>query len=236
MDVIKMANEEKSKVSFPIIPESNWWSIRNQFKKTLPSAVTVNYLKSLLGLTADQAARNLLYPLKNMGIIAEDGSPTPRANDWRNDSKYYEVCLSIVKDIYPQELLDLFPDNDIDKQKATEWFMSSAHLGEDTAKRTTALFVLLRDATVKIEPTGNSTSTKQKGERNKKIPQNKNGGEIRDTSVNVKDTIPKNPQASSEFNKNQLSMHIDLQIHISPEASLEQIDAIFASMAKHLYK
>ena len=34
----------------------------------------------------------------------------------------------------------------------------------------------------------------------------------------------------------QMTMHIDLQIHISPEASTEQIDAIFASMAKHLYK
>jgi len=30
------------------------------------------------------------------------------------------------------------------------------------------------------------------------------------------------------------SLHIDIQIHISPEASAEQIDQIFASMAKHL--
>jgi hypothetical protein len=30
------------------------------------------------------------------------------------------------------------------------------------------------------------------------------------------------------------SLHIDLQIHISPEASAEQIDQIFASMAKHI--
>lgn len=31
------------------------------------------------------------------------------------------------------------------------------------------------------------------------------------------------------------SVHIDLQIHISPDASPDQIDSIFASMAKHLY-
>jgi hypothetical protein len=31
------------------------------------------------------------------------------------------------------------------------------------------------------------------------------------------------------------SIHIDIQIHISPEASISQIDQIFASMAKHLY-
>jgi hypothetical protein len=30
------------------------------------------------------------------------------------------------------------------------------------------------------------------------------------------------------------SLHIDIQIHISPEASTDQIEQIFASMAKHL--
>lgn len=33
----------------------------------------------------------------------------------------------------------------------------------------------------------------------------------------------------------QASVHIDFQIHISPEASPEQIDHIFASMRRHLY-
>lgn len=32
------------------------------------------------------------------------------------------------------------------------------------------------------------------------------------------------------------SLHIDLQVHISPEATADQIDKIFASMAKHLYR
>lgn len=31
------------------------------------------------------------------------------------------------------------------------------------------------------------------------------------------------------------SLHIDMQVHISPDASAEQIDKIFESMAKHLY-
>jgi hypothetical protein len=31
------------------------------------------------------------------------------------------------------------------------------------------------------------------------------------------------------------ALHIDIQIHISPEASVDQVDQIFASMAKHLY-
>lgn len=50
--------DEKGKAGFPMMPESNWWNIRNQFNKTLPSNVSVNYLKTLLGLTTDQAAKN----------------------------------------------------------------------------------------------------------------------------------------------------------------------------------
>ncbi len=31
------------------------------------------------------------------------------------------------------------------------------------------------------------------------------------------------------------SIHVDVQVHIDPNASAEQIDKIFASMARHLY-
>jgi len=34
----------------------------------------------------------------------------------------------------------------------------------------------------------------------------------------------------------QPSIHIDFQVHISPEATPEQIDQIFASMRRHLYE
>jgi hypothetical protein len=34
----------------------------------------------------------------------------------------------------------------------------------------------------------------------------------------------------------QPSLHIDIQVHISPDAKPEQIEQIFSSMAKHLYK
>ncbi|MCQ1855838.1 DUF5343 domain-containing protein [Neorhizobium galegae] len=35
--------------------------------------------------------------------------------------------------------------------------------------------------------------------------------------------------------QNGPAVHIDIQIHISPESTTEQIDKIFESMAKHLY-
>lgn len=52
--------EDKNKASYPMIPESNWWSMRNQFSKTLPSAVSVNYLKTLLALAKQLETFSLL--------------------------------------------------------------------------------------------------------------------------------------------------------------------------------
>lgn len=44
---------------------------------------------------------------------------------------------------------------------------------------------------------------------------------------------PSNPP-QNKTNKN-IPIHIDLQIHISPEASPDQIDKVFQSIAKHIY-
>lgn len=90
---------------YPMISEKSWWQLRNQFKKTIPSVVNVSYLKSLLSLNSDQSARNILAPLRQMGIIDADGKPQPRATDWRSDAKYPDVCSAIIAEIYPQELL-----------------------------------------------------------------------------------------------------------------------------------
>lgn len=97
--------EDKNKVSYPMIPENNWWSMRNQFSKTLPSTVSVNYLKTLLALATDQAARNILSPLKSLGILDDDGHPTDLANLWRTDSTYGKACETMLNAIYPPELL-----------------------------------------------------------------------------------------------------------------------------------
>jgi hypothetical protein len=52
-----------------------------------------------------------------------------------------------------------------------------------------------------------------------------------DAATAVKEPIDaKQPKPASP------SMHIDIQVHISPQASPEQIDAIFASMGRHLYR
>src|SRR5690606_27255285 len=48
--------------------------------------------------------------------------------------------------------------------------------------------------------------------------------------------VPRVPQTTPAENElGGTSLHLNIQIHISPEASTDQVEAIFASMAKHLY-
>lgn len=127
---------------FPMMPETSWWALRQQFKKTIPSLISVSYLKSLLGLTSDQSARNLLSPLKQMKIIDDDGKPLPRANDWRNDDKYQTVCQEILQEIYPNELLELFPEREVDSSSVKNWFMDVCAVGASAAGKNAATFVM----------------------------------------------------------------------------------------------
>ena len=141
---------------YPMISEKSWWQLRNQFKKTIPSVVNVSYLKSLLSLNSDQSARNILAPLRQMGIIDADGKPQPRATDWRSDAKYPDVCSAIIAEIYPQELLDLFPDTQVDNATAKSWFMDTCSLGDNAAGKITSTLNEARFSNIFIEKRASS--------------------------------------------------------------------------------
>ena len=53
------------------------------------------------------------------------------------------------------------------------------------------------------------------------------------------DVVAKSPatvaEVSAPSKQASPSLHIDIQIHISPDATTDQIDQIFSSMSKHLY-
>jgi hypothetical protein len=56
------------------------------------------------------------------------------------------------------------------------------------------------------------------------------------SDLSVQSSIPKTNASPTSIQSGQLpNVHIDIQIHISADAKPEQIEQIFASMAKHLY-
>lgn len=217
--------------SYPTISEKNWWTIREKFKASLPSVVSTTYIKSLLSMANDNSANsNVISPLKRIGLIDDENKPTTLANDWRIDDKYKTTCETIIKSVYPTELLDLFPDSSVDRASARTWFMSQG-VGQGAADKMVALFSLLKSGEIK-DKTANSltksTTTKRTDSKQRKASVNKATG----APVTNQSTVGNDGNFDSI---NRPNLHIDLQIHISPDSTPDQIDTIFASMAKHLY-
>lgn len=186
-------------------------------------------MKTLLTMSSDNSANsNVISSLKRIGIIDDDdGKPAAIANDWRIDEKYKSTCDTIVKNVYPSELLDLFPEAEVDKTSARAWFMSQG-VGQGAADKMVALFSLLKSGEVKDIKSTISKQNKpisKKSSSKPKIPSEITpSSQNADTETHIKHTQTNRP-----------NLHIDLQIHISPESTPEQIEAIFASMEKHLY-
>lgn len=226
-----------TKTIYPRIPESNWWTLRDQFAKTLPNAVTASYLKALLQLTSDQAARNLLSPLQRLGLIDASGKPTDRANAWRINAKYAQACQEIIADVYPPELRDLYSGGNIDRKKIEQWFKDTARLGDTAARQSAALYILLNRATplssadfAKAKQPGPKSGSPAKRDRG--TPAVAPAEKTESPAIAGSDALV--PGLDTRKESTGVSLHIDLQIHISPEANAEQIDQIFASIAKHI--
>lgn len=219
--------------SYPKMALKNWWALRERFKKSIPSAVDANYIASTLKMSQDSARSNVLGPLRLVGLIDDKGKPTDLANKWRNDAQYAEVCETIIKSVYPQSLIDAFPDPKEDINGAEAWFMHECRVGEPAARMFTSFYGLLCEAD--STKAGEATKPNNSPKPAKSVAEKKLNNAS--ASTNTKKPEPTRP---AEAQKKTIdynlfpNLHIDIQIHISPETTAEQIDKIFASMAKHL--
>lgn len=224
----------KENRSFPMLSKANWWKLRDKFKRTLPSAVTSTYLVSLLGLKDDRSAiNNVIVPMRTLGLIDDAGIPTDLANKWRMDDTYEQACEEMLANVYPDELRELLPEKQIDEGIATNWFMKNG-VGEPTAKKMVRTFALLKEADLskRIDNNATTNSSRKSGKQVKNVSSTskKKSDSLGTTSISA----PKQPIGNTT--QPGPDVHIDLQIHISPDSTPEQIEAIFSSMARHLYK
>jgi hypothetical protein len=200
----------------------------------MPGQVTPNYLQTVLSIQEGHA-RNLIPQLKAASLIDDDGKPTVLANGWRTDEGYADACRRIVDTTYPTELKDAVPITEPDRLAAQRWFMRETGVGEAAASRMATFYVLLADADPKGEQASKESQPQKSATRNQvatKTP----------ARVRVKEERSEREGSSGQQSKQveQLhlgpTIHIDVQVHIPSDANPNQIDAIFASMAKHLYR
>lgn len=244
---------EAENQGYPFLPESNWWTLREQFIKTIPNTVSVMYIKTLLGL-GDKPAKQRLTHLEKIGFIDEKGKPTSRVNEWRNNEKYRDVCKAIIAESYPEEFIDLFSDQNVDRTRIENWFKDSTGIGEAGAQKYAQFYILLRDSSAEVaterlkslsNKSGKGDGREKKAQstsRKKPQPQSltnqtqpSSSESIVQSSEPLNVPAPSKPSdTGSRDEPSWFSLHVDLQIHISPDATAAQIDQIFASMAKHI--
>lgn len=232
-----MANGD---TSFPMIADSSWWKLRNLFKRKVPSIVTPSYLANALSMGEASAKSNLIGPFKKIGIIDDEGKPTDLAYDWRDDHKYASVCETLLESCYPQELKDLFHSPDAEIQRLTNWFMNHARCGEPTAKQYARFYLLLLKADIKEAEI--ATNNKEQKVKVTKTPEKNKTQLVTPPTSRQQEAVPPNLAIVAPLQapvvppilRNSPELHINIQLHISPESSADQIDKIFESMAKHL--
>ncbi len=218
---------DTDKKTYPRLPAKNWWTLRERFKQTMPSRVDADYLQSILGLTSTASAGNLMGPLRSMGLIDDKGAPTDRALDWRHDETYKAVCEAILTEVYPDSLRSAFPNPSDSSTGVASWFARNTGSGQGAATGMAALFILLSAG----DPSSTANGSKPSSPREPRVSTSRKATPKVEPAVTTTKTTP----PATTRDRDVPSLNINVQVHISPDASADQIDQIFKSMAEHLY-
>ena len=217
--------DTSTKRSYPKLPTKNWWTLRDRFKKSIPQKVDADYLQSVLNLSTPASAANLIGPLRTVGLIDDEGSPTDRALDWRDDSSYPAVCDAMVADIYPDTLRSAFPEPSKDAEGVLNWFSRNTGAGTSASRAMAGFYALLTEADPSQPAPKPSDAPKKRANAPASSRTRTSGAK---SNAATKNGLDRSRRTDPEVN-------ISLQIHIDPSASADQIDQIFKSMAVHLY-
>lgn len=230
-----MANQKAT--TYPKIGKRIWLLLRARFAKTMPTVVGPDYVISTSDMTDASARSNVLGPLRDLGILDKDNKPTEIAERWRHDDEYEAVCKEIRDAIYPPALIEAYPEGSAtQKEGIKKWFMKNSKVGDMAGKMFADTYMLLSQGDLTV-PDGDAkaASTPRSAKASAPVVKKSQAKAIpavqRPPSISVQESRP----ASEQHGTRKLpSVHIDVQVHISPDTTPEQIDRIFASMSKHL--
>ena len=216
----------EKKPSYPMLPVDHWWTLREKFKQSIPGTVTANYVATVLNMKEVSARTNVLPYIQQLGITDDEGKTLDRAREWRDDIMYPEVCVTMANEVYPSELLEAVPDPGNNRKAAERWFSNNTGLGTAAVRRMTSFFVVLIAADPENKPTSKSTSRKT----------NATTSSPKKKAAHTVDKPKPHGGMDRQSADDAPEVHINLQIHVSSDATPDQIDRIFESMAKHIYR
>ena len=223
-------NSVMAEKSYPQIPAAVWWGVRGLLQRS-PNA---KYDAAMLGASInvqESAAKAYLRQLVSVGILDDEGKLTDIGGKWRLDESYEEAVDEIVAKNYDEALVAICPPGSVDRSVAKKWFMAQG-LGEGSAGNKAATYELISSPEVgSIEPksSGSSRETKNpsSARNNKSTKRPKSNGAKVDDVPNDNNNGIVRPEA--------FPLNVNIQIHISADATSDQIDSIFKSMRQHLH-
>lgn len=223
---------------YPRLPESAWWGLRKSLRQSVPGKVDALYIASKLNMSVVSAKSNVIGGLRSLGLIDAEGKPTELAFLWREDAHYKEACQTIIDRVYPSELTGAFGGESIDRSAVERWFAMKAGVGLSASQQMAALYALLAEGDPERQEQPSKRQAPSRTKKSKALAPVKPMDAMPVHMSNGQNHVaPANESAhSGETGLKGPSIHIDIQVHISPDASVEQIDKIFSSMALHLYQ
>lgn len=223
---------------YPKVSISAWRTLRARVANAPSTRFTPGNVAAMLGMAnADSARDNVVSPIRRLGLIDEDGSLTPLGQKWRVDASYGDACQEIIDAIYPDELATLSSGDGVpDMQQVKTWF-DHRGFGGSNARNMAATYVMIASKRI---PEPQSSEPRKAA---KTAPIRKAAAApapaAASASAQAKATEAAAPHQTvappARAPGNAPNVHLDIQIHIPVGASPDQIDHIFASMAKHLY-
>lgn len=181
----------------------------------VPPKATVQWLKSIGFKSSNDAG--LIGILKIAGLVDPSGVPTGVWSSYRG-SHHKKVLGDALRAGYA-ELFAVYPNAwESSNSDLENVFSTSSTAGKQVIAKTVSTFKALCEC-AEFSPSGQRAAAA-----------------LQSPALHspVVERLASGPVTPSSDMRNP-SVHIDIQIHISPEASVDQIDQIFKSMAKHLY-
>lgn len=221
---------------FPYIAEKNWWALREQFQKSRSTTVSPIFVKTLLNVS-ESSAKKTIRSMQILALVDDEGKLTDLANKWRLDATYAEACSQMVESTYPEEMRNLFDKPEADRNRIMDWIMSFNQSGSSSAFQGASMYLLLLRGDIPASADftkGQKQKSPSKSKMKDKQTPSKSNQEAKESPAPtgpIQHTLPGVPVSPPT---SPIALHIDLQIHISPEATGEQIDQIFSSIARHL--
>ena len=180
----------------------------------VPAKATVQWLKSI-GFTSSNDP-SLLGILKTVALVDASSIPTGVWSRYRG-ANHKKILGDAIKNGYA-ELFAVYPDAwQTPNADLEHVFSTSSSAGKQVIQKAVSTFKALCES-AEFGPADQQPAAS-----------------VQTGPIHAPVSAAPQTTRSAQQNTAAPSVHIDLQIHISPEASTDQIDQVFKSMAKHLY-